>query len=72
MNDLENSIYDMDNIINHIRGNCIELMNEKHYIHYGDITISDLKELGECVTDNMSIGALLECAEILYDEAMEE
>ena len=52
--------------------NIIELMNEKHYIHYGDITISDLKELGECVTDNMSIGALLECAEILYNEAMEK
>ena len=52
--------------------NIIDLMNEKHYIHVGDITISDLKELGECVTDNMSLGALLECAEILYDEAVEE
>ena len=52
--------------------NIIDLMNEKHYIHYGDVTISDLRELGECVTDNMSIGTLLECAEILYNEAVEK
>ena len=52
--------------------NIIELMNEKHYAVPEDLTISDLKELGECVTENMSIGALLESIEILYDEALEE
>ena len=48
----------------------MELMDKKHYCSTQDITIADLKELGECITDNMSIGALLECVEILYNEAI--
>ena len=52
--------------------NIIDLMAEKHYIAPEDLTISDLKQLGECITEDMSVGALLECVEILYDEAVEK
>lgn len=52
--------------------NILDLMSEKHYCTTADITISDLKQLGECITDDMSIGALQECIDILYDEAVEE
>ncbi len=52
--------------------NIVDLMNEKHYAVPEDITISDLRELGECITDNMSIGSLLGCIEVLYDEAMRD
>ena len=51
--------------------NIVELMKEKGYIHFGDVTIADLKNLGECITDDMSIGEIMECAEILYEEANE-
>lgn len=46
-----------------------ELMNAKGYAHYGDVTLNELRELGECVNADMSLGALLEIAEILYEEA---
>ncbi|WP_296874591.1 hypothetical protein [uncultured Methanobrevibacter sp.] len=52
--------------------NIIDLMNKKHYDVPEDVTISDLKELGECISDDMSIGALLECIENLYNESLEE
>ena len=66
-----------------IKFNGKEQFSDKDYFGYDDFsvkkikrenlnTISDLKELGECVTENMSIGALLESIEILYDEALEE
>ena len=49
--------------------NITELMDEKNYTSFEDLTINDLKELGECITDDMSIGIIFEYAEILYDEA---
>lgn len=52
--------------------NIIELMKEKHYDIPEDITISDLRELGECITDNMSVGGILGCIEVLYEEALGE
>ena len=32
-----------------------------------DLTIADLKKAGECITDDMSIGVLMEIAEILVN-----
>ena len=45
-----------------------KLMQKKNYAHYADVTLNDLKELGECINADMSIGCLLEIAEILYNE----
>ena len=47
-------------------------MDKKHYFTTDDISISDLKELGECITDDMSIGALQECIDNLIDETVEK
>ena len=32
-----------------------------------DLTIADLKAMGECITDDMSIGVLMEICELRYN-----
>ena len=36
-------------------------------MEYMDLTIKDLKNAGECITDDMSIGVLVELGEILFN-----
>lgn len=50
-----------------------ELMKRKHYDHEQDVTLADLKELGQVITDDMCVGELLGIVEVLYyGEEIEE
>ena len=42
------------------------LMKNKKYISPYDLTLEDLKTLGEIITDDMSIGVINEIIENLY------
>lgn len=49
--------------------NIHELIKNKKYASPYDLTLDDLKTLGELITDDMSIGAINEIIEILYNES---
>lgn len=45
-----------------------ELIQNKKYESPYDLTLNDLKNLGEVITDDMSVGVIIEIIEILYNE----
>ena len=48
-----------------------ELMENKNYISSDDLTLKDLKELGEIITEDMSIGIINSIIDALFLDDVE-
>lgn len=52
-------------------GELQELMENKNYISSDDLTLKDLKELGEIITGDMSIGVINSIIDTLFLDDVE-